>query len=145
MSSSSSGRTPPSGSSSASLSAALGLAGGGDGERPRNGAAAAKRLLPLTEPTAGGALGPTGALAPHGTGAVPSASLRFQNARRLVALASGRLAQMEQTGSLPESATSAWSLPRQVTHQRWRSPLGRVCPQSRWGLTILFLCGGREA
>ena len=63
---------------------------------------------------------------PDGAGAVPSASLRFQNARRLVALASGRLAQMEQTGALPESAPSAWSLPRQVTHRRWRSPLGRT-------------------
>src|SRR4029434_9510679 len=97
MSSSSSGRTPPGGSSSASLSAAPGLAGGGDGERPRSGAAAAKRLLRLTEPRAGGAIGPTGALAPDETGAAPSASLRSHSARRLVALASVRLAQMTQT------------------------------------------------
>src|SRR4029434_4911931 len=130
MSSSSSGRTPPSGSSSASLPAALGLAGGGDGERPKSGAAAAKLLLTLTEPTAGGALGPTEALAPDGAGAAPSASLRSHSARRLAASASGRLAQMAQTGSAPESATSAWFLPRQVTHRWWRSPLGRVCPQS---------------
>src|SRR4029434_247349 len=139
MSSSSSGRTPPSGSSSASLSAALGLAGGGDGERPRNGAAAAKRLLPLTEPTAGGALRPTGAVAPDETGAARSPSLCSHSARRLVALASVRLAQMEQTGALPESAPSAWSLPRQVTHRRWRSPLTRVCPQSGECLDIFIL------
>src|SRR4029434_2824040 len=110
------GRTPPSGSSSASLPAAPGLAGGGDGERAKSGAAAARRRLSLTEPTAGGALGPTGALAPDGAGAAPSAPLRSHSARRLVALASGRLAQMAQTGSAPESATTAWSLPR-------------VCPQ----------------
>src|SRR4029434_3878603 len=138
MSSSSSGRTPPSGSSSASLPAALGLAGGGDGERPKSGAATARRLLTLTEPTAGGALSPTGALAPDGAGPAPSASLRSHSARRLVALASVRLAQMTQTGSAPESATSAWVLPRQVTHRRWWSPLTRVCPQSGWGLDIFF-------
>src|SRR4029434_5461201 len=138
MSSSSSGRTPPSGSSSASLPAAPGLAGGGGGERPGSRAAAAKRLLTLTEPQAGDALSPQRALAPDGTGAVPSASLRFQNARRLVALASGRQAQMAQTGSSSESALSAWSLPRKVTHRRWRSPLGRVCPQSGECLDIFF-------
>src|SRR4029434_2050186 len=128
MSSSSSGRTPPSGSSSASLPAALGLAGGGDGERAKSGAAAARRLLSLTEPTAGGAFGPTGALAPYGAGAAPSASLHSHSARRFVALASVKLAQMPQAGSAPESGASAWVLPRQVTHRRWRSPLTRTCP-----------------
>src|SRR4029434_2636424 len=95
--------------SSASLPAAPGLTGGGDGERPGSGAAAARRLLTLTKSNAEDALIPTGALAPDGTSAVSSASLRFQNARRLVALASGRLAQMAQTGALPESAPSVWS------------------------------------
>src|SRR4029434_4856487 len=113
-------RTPLDQSPYASQHAAPGLRGDGDGERPGSGAAAARRLLTLTEPKAGDALIPMGALAPDGTSAVSSASLRFQNARRLVALASGRLAQMEQTGASPESAPSAWSLPRQVTHRRWR-------------------------
>src|SRR4029434_4171919 len=84
------------------------------------------------------ALIPTGASVPDGTSAVSSAPLRSHSARRLVALASVRLAQMAQTGSALESATTAWSLPRQVTHRRWRSPLTRVCPQSGWGLDIFF-------
>src|SRR4029434_6023621 len=62
----------------------------------------------------------------------------YRGVSSLVALASVRLAQMAQTGSSPESATSAWSLPRQVTHRRWRSLLERVCPQSGQCLDIFF-------
>src|SRR4029434_2854084 len=57
----------------------------------------------------------------------------------LVALASVKLAQMPQTGSAPESAASAWVLPRQVTHRRWRSPFTRTCPQSGYCLDIFVL------
>src|SRR4029434_3061962 len=115
MSSASSVWTPLGGSSSASLPAAPGLTGGGDGERPGGGAAAARGLLTLTKSKAEDALIPTGASAPDGTSAVSSVSLRFQNARCLVALASGRLAQMGQTGASPENAPSAWSLTVAVT------------------------------
>ena len=76
-------------------------------------AAAAKRLLRLTLPKAGGALGPTRVLTQDGAGAAPSASLRSNSARRFVALASVNLAHMPQAGSVPESAASAWVLPRQ--------------------------------
>ena len=88
-------------------------------------AAAAKRLLTLTLPKAGGALGPTRVLTPDGAGADPSASLRSHSAMRFVALASVKLAQMPQAGSAPKSAASAWVLPRQVTHRRWPSPFTR--------------------
>ena len=87
-----------------------------DEERLMGEAAPAKWLLTLTLPKAGGALGPTRVLTPDGAGAAPSASLRSHSARRFVALASVKLAQMPQTGSAPESAASAWVLPRQVTH-----------------------------
>src|SRR4029434_7998376 len=118
-----------------------GLAGGGDGERLTGEAAAVKRPLALTLPKAEGALGPSGVITPDGAGAALSESTRSHSApaRRFVALASVRLAQMPQAGSTPESAASAWVLPRQATHRRWRSPLTRTCPQSGYCLDIFVL------
>src|SRR4029434_6529631 len=100
---SSSGRTSAGGSSTASRPAALGLAGGGDGERLTGEAAAVKRLPALTLPKAEGALCPTRVITPDGAGAALPASMRSHSARRFVALASVRLAQMPQAGSTPES------------------------------------------
>src|SRR4029434_990780 len=136
---SSSGRTSAGGGSTASRPAALGLAGGGDGERLTGEAAAVKRPLTLALPKAEGALGPSRVITPDGTGAALSASTRSHSAKRFVALASVRLAQMPQAGSPPESAASAWVLPRQATHRRWRSPLTRTCPQSGYCLDIINL------
>src|SRR4029434_9510717 len=118
--------------------AALGLAGGGGGERLTGDAAAVKRPFTLALPKAEGALGPSGVITPDGAGAALSASTRSHSARRFVALASVRLAQMPQAAATPESAASAGALPRQATQWRWRSPLTLACPQSGIAWTSCF-------
>ena len=120
----------PGGSSTASWSAATRLAGEGDGERLAGAAAAVERLPNTVLPEAEGACSPSGGIPPDGAGAAFPASVRSQNARRLLALASVKLAQMSQAGSSPLRAASAWALPRQATQRRWRSPLSLACPQS---------------
>lgn len=107
------------------------------------GAAVAKARLPDTPlPEADGARSPTGGISPVGPGVGFLASLRSQYARRFVALASVMVAQMSQAGSSQLSAASAWSLPRQTTHRRCRSPLSLACPQS--GYACLDISETRE-
>src|SRR4029434_8137048 len=97
-------------------------------ERLACAAAAVERLPATMLPEAEGAHSPSGVITPDGAGAAFPASTRSQSARRFVALASVKLAQMPQAGSTPERAASAWALPRQTTQRRWRSPLSPLVP-----------------
>src|SRR4029434_1917928 len=107
-------------------------------ERLACAAAAVERLPATMLPEAEGAHSPSGVITPDGAGAAFPASTRSQSARRFVALASVKLAQMPQARSTPERAASAWALPKQATQRRWRSPFTLACPQLGYCLDIVL-------
>ena len=110
----------------------------GEGDGLAGAAVAKARLRDTPLPEADRARSPTGGISPVGPGVGFLASLRSQYARRFVALASVMLALTSQAGSSPLIAASAWSLPRQTTHRRCRSPLSLACPQSGYACLDMF-------